>query len=303
MRFEPIVHAQDPRIADYRNVRERDLLERQRVLLAEGTVVVRVLLRQGRYRIRSLLLEERRVDMLAADLALLPSDVPIYVAPQRVFDAIVGLPMHRGVLAAADVGEPVDPGLLLSGPGPSTVLVLEGINNHDNVGGIFRNAKAFGVDAVLLDQSTCSPLYRKAIRVSVGATLLVPFARVEGGILGRLRASGYTTMALTPAVDALDLRGIREVPERLAVLVGAEGDGLRRETLEGAELRVRIAMAPGFDSLNVATAAGIALFALSGASKQRPGLSAPQPSGPALQIVEAVQVSQGREQPRPDSDH
>ena len=261
MQLCPIDDLDDPRLADYRTVREADLLGRRGAFLAEGEVVLRVLLSRGRYPVRSLFLTDNRVTSLAPLLASLPDDVPVYVTSQGLMNEVVGFNIHRGILAAGERGAPLDPEALVAGlgPGPRRVVVLEGVVNHDNVGGIFRNCAAFGVDAVLLDPVSCDPLYRKAIRVSVGASVAVPFARVEGPAIGLLRRHGYTVLALTPAADAPALGGLGALPERVALLLGAEGPGLSEASLEGADRRARIPMAPGFDSLNVATTSGIAL--------------------------------------------
>jgi tRNA G18 (ribose-2'-O)-methylase SpoU len=177
-------------------------------------------------------------------------------------DAIVGFPIHRGMLAHGS--RPPDSGagpLLASLPAQAVVLALFGIANHDNMGGLFRNAAAFGVDAVLLDANCCDPLYRKAIRVSVGAALKVPFARLTEGedALGLLEAAGFAALALSPAgtepVSALSR------PRRAAVLLGAEGPGLPPELLTRART-LRIPMADGWDSLNVAAASAIVLHQL-----------------------------------------
>jgi tRNA G18 (ribose-2'-O)-methylase SpoU len=259
----PVSRLDDPRLDDYRDVREADRLGRLGIFLAEGEVVLRVLLARGRFRVRSLLLAEPRAAALAPLLASLPGDTPVYTAPQPLMDGVVGFPIHRGVLAAGEVGGAVDPLALLAslGPGPRRVVALEGVVNHDNVGGIFRNCAAFGVDAVLLDAVSCDPLYRKAIRVSVGASLFVPFARC-GGVepqIAALRGAGFSILALTPSPEAPALGDLGPLPERAALLLGAEGPGLSELALTGADRRVRIPMAPGFDSLNVATTSGIAL--------------------------------------------
>ena len=167
----------DPRIAAYLDVRERDLRGHDGCFLAEGDVVVATALAHGRP-LRSILISARRVAASAALLAQVPAEVPIYVASQEVMDAVVGFPIHRGLLAVGERGRDRTPAELVAGLGPrATVLVVVGVTNHDNLGGLFRNAAAFGVDAVLLDAATCDPLYRKALRVSVGGTLVVPFAR------------------------------------------------------------------------------------------------------------------------------
>ncbi|MCU0655476.1 MAG: RNA methyltransferase [Polyangiaceae bacterium] len=257
----PVDRLDDPRIADYRAIREADLIGRRGLFLAEGEVVLRVLFTRSVFRIRSVFLAEGRVAAMRPLLEGLDEGTPVYVAPQGVMDGVVGFPIHRGLLAAGERGEPqgAEPLLAGLGPGPRRVVALEGVVNHDNVGGIFRNCAAFGADAVLLDATSCDPLYRKAIRVSVGATLVVPFARWSGSMAGLLRRHGFSVLALTPATDAPTLRELGALPDRVALLLGAEGPGLSRESQAEAEHRVRIPMAPGFDSLNVATTSGIAL--------------------------------------------
>ncbi len=175
----------DPRLDDYRNVRDRDLRRERDLFLAEGDVVVRVLAERGRYPIRSVLLSERRLAPLADVVERLPAGTPVFVAPQDLLEEVVGFRLHRGVLAAG--GRTPVPGpeaLLASLPaGPCRVVALEGLTNTDNVGAVFRNAAAFGAAAVLLDDRCCDPLYRKAVRVGAGAPLVIPFSR--GGGAGR----------------------------------------------------------------------------------------------------------------------
>lgn len=234
------------------------------MFLAEGEVVVRLLLTQSRFRAASLLLEERRVAALEDVLAKLPYDLPVYVAKQAVMNEIAGFPIHRGILAAGLRGDEASPDELLARiEGPALVVALEGLTNHDNVGGIFRNAAAFGAKAVLLDEASCDPLYRKSIRVSVGAALRVPFARASSSqsMLDALKAHGFRTIALTPRRDAVELSSLRP-PPRSALLLGAEGPGLCEATLERADLRVRIDIEPDFDSLNVAATSAVALYAM-----------------------------------------
>jgi tRNA G18 (ribose-2'-O)-methylase SpoU len=252
----------DPRIEPYRAVRERDLAGRQGQFVAEGEVVLRVLLTRSRFPVESVLVSEKRLSALSELLGLVPESVPAYVAPQAVMSAIAGFPIHRGVLAIGRRGEGMPAARLLRDLGPrATVLGLIGLTNHDNVGGIFRNAAAFGADAVLLDHTSCDPLYRKAIRVSVGGSLIVPFARAASGmeLVEELSAADFDGVALSPSgaepLSAYQRRG------RTALLLGTEGPGLPKEVMRRART-VRIPMAPGFDSLNVATASGIALHHL-----------------------------------------
>ena len=258
----PITAPDDPRIEPYRAVRERDLVGREHRFIAEGEVVLRVLLRQSRFAVESLLLAENRVAGLGDALASLPPEVSVYTANRAVMDSIVGFPIHRGVLAVARRAPmPSVEALLAKLPEKALVVGLVGLANHDNVGGIFRNAAAFGAEAVLLDRETCDPLYRKAIRVSVGGALIVPFTRIASAqaMVEALRGAGFDVISLSPSGREL-LSQVRLSP-RTALLLGAEGPGLPAEVL-GRTRSVSIPMSGGFDSLNVATTSGIALHHL-----------------------------------------
>jgi tRNA G18 (ribose-2'-O)-methylase SpoU len=266
----PIHDPGDPRVEPYRTVRERDLVGRQERFIAESEVVLRVLLTRSRFGVESLLLAENRIEVLADLLARIPDATPVYVAGRPVMDAIVGFPIHRGVLAVGRRSPVPDaPDLLRTLPEHGVVVGLVGLTNHDNVGGIFRNAAAFGAAAVLIDGATCDPLYRKAIRVSVGGSLIVPFAQAVSGpaMLDALAAEGYAALALSPA-GAETLNSV-ERPRRCVLLLGAEGPGLPDFILARTRT-VRIPMAAGFDSLNVATASGVALHHLT-AARDRAG--------------------------------
>ncbi len=257
-----ISDSEDPRIKPYRAVRERDLVGRQHRFVAEGEVVLRVLLKQSRFMAESLLLAENRVESLSDVLEGLPPEVPVYTAGRTVMDAIVGFPIHRGVLALARRAPlpPVEE--FLSGlPEKALVVGLVGLSNHDNVGGIFRNAAAFGAQAVLLDEETCDPLYRKAVRVSVGGALIVPFTRAPSAeaMVQALQAASFDVISLSPSGREI-LSDIRPSP-RTALLLGAEGPGLPADLLARTR-SVSIPMSGGFDSLNVATTSGIALHHL-----------------------------------------
>jgi tRNA G18 (ribose-2'-O)-methylase SpoU len=258
----PIDDPADPRIAAYRAIRERDLVGREGLFIAEGEVVVRVLLERSLHPPVSLLVAEKRVPAIAGMTAGLSAEVPVFSASQAVMDQVAGFPMHRGILAIGRFAPLRGAETLLYSAGPrATVVVLFGIANHDNMGGIFRNAAAFGASAVILDSDCCDPFYRKAIRVSVGAALTIPFARLQRGedALALLSAHGFAALALTPGGDAT-LSDV-ERPERVAVLFGTEGDGLPAAVLARART-VRIPMAGELDSLNVATASGIVLHHL-----------------------------------------
>jgi tRNA G18 (ribose-2'-O)-methylase SpoU len=191
-----------------------------------------------------------------------PADVPIYVARREVLDRIAGFPMHRGVLAIGLRGDAPSTSEILDRLGEAaTLVVCIGIANHDNIGAIFRNAAAFGVDAVLIDRSCCDPLYRKAIRVSVGAALKVPFSTFDDvdALINLLAGRQFRQFALTPAGES-DIRSAKRTP-RTAIYLGAEGPGLPNDLI-GRLVGTRISMAAGFDSLNVAAASAVALHCL-----------------------------------------
>ena len=242
-------------------VRERDLVGREGLFIAEGRVVLEKAVRAIPEGLVSVLVAEHRLQSLADVLAELPVGTPVYAAAQAAMDAVVGFPIHRGVLAVGRKPRREAEALLASLPERALVVGLVGIANHDNMGGILRNAAAFGVDAVLIDDTCCDPFYRKAIRVSVGGALTVPIARTQSGdaMVGLLRAGGFETLALTPAGQA-ELDDIFPAG-RIAALFGAEGPGLPAAILERVS-GVRIAMSGGFDSLNVATTSGIVLHRL-----------------------------------------
>ncbi|CAO4163055.1 TrmH family RNA methyltransferase [Methylorubrum populi] len=260
--------AGDPRLSAYRDVRERDLVGRQGRFIVEGEVTLRMLLSPGaRFAVESVLLAPERWPGLSDLLG--GAGPPVYLASKPVMSAIAGFPIHRGVLAVGLRGaEPGPEALIPPAPAPALLLGLVGLTNHDNVGGLFRNAAAFGADAVLLDAEACDPLYRKAIRVSAGAALTVPFARAASGaaLLDLAERHALTPLALTPGGD--ETLGALEPPARALLLLGTEGPGLPNALMARAR-RVRIAMAPGFDSLNVATAGAIALHHLAASRSAR----------------------------------
>lgn len=260
--FRVITDPDDPAVAPFRAIKERDLVGREGLFIAEGETVLRAFVRDAPERVVSLLIDPKRRDKLADVFEGLPDETPVHFADQAVVDAIAGFHLHRGVLAVGRKPSPIDARDLLAGlPERAIVLVLCGIANHDNMGGVYRNAAAFGVDAVLLDADCCDPLYRKAIRVSVGAALSVPTARLARGedIAALLAAAGFEGLALSPAASEI-LARIKPAP-RTAVLLGAEGPGLASDLMARARA-VGIPMAKGFDSLNVATTSGIVLHHL-----------------------------------------
>jgi tRNA G18 (ribose-2'-O)-methylase SpoU len=238
-----ITDPDDPRLEPYRAIRERDLVGRQGRFIAEGEVVLRLLLARSRFRLDSVLMSERRVAG-SPDLAdTIPKDVPLYAAADAVIEAIAGFAVHRGILAVGLRGESLTPEAILTDLPPRALVAIGiGLANH----------------AMLLDASSCDPLYRKAIRVSVGAALVVPFSRqgTAEDILVALETAGFSAFALSPSGS----RALGDIkpPERAALVLGAEGPGLPQELL-ARMTTLRIPMAPDFDSLNVATSSGIAL--------------------------------------------
>ena len=258
----PIDDPDDPRIAAYRQVRERDLVGREGRFIAEGEVVLRTLVSSPLVRPLSLLVASHRLERMAAITAAAPAGVPVYVAAQPVLDAIAGFHLHRGLLGLGERLDPPDAKTLIGAlPDKALVVALFGIGNHDNMGGVFRNAAAFGAGAVLIDPTCCDPLYRKAIRVSVGAALRMPFARLQPGedAVALLESAGFEVLSLSPA-GSIPLASLSP-PPRAAILLGAEGPGLPADIL-ARTTTVAIPMARGFDSLNVATTSGIVLHHL-----------------------------------------
>ncbi len=250
----------DPRVAAFRDIRERDLTGREGLFIAEGEVVIRTLLApESLCRARSLLIAANRVEAQAALIAA-AGQTPVYAASQGVMDAIAGFPLHRGLLALGE--KPVERTVadVLAGlPEDCVVLACAGIGNHDNMGGLFRNAAAFGAAAVLRDERCCDPFYRKAIRVSVGAVLRTPSAAPASlaQLIAALQAERFEVIALSPGASE-PLAGLAG-GGRKAVLVGSEGPGLPADIMRSLRT-VGIPMAGGFDSLNVAVTSALALY-------------------------------------------
>lgn len=263
---ETVEDPEDPRLTDYREIRDADRRRQTGTFIAEGRQVVLRLLDAGRYRARSALVTPPALESLGA--ALTAAEVPTYLVRQDIVKAIVGIEFHHGCLAVGERGPEQTPQAILAETRRETVVVLEDLGDASNVGAIFRNALAFGVGAIFLSPGTADPLYRKAIRVSAGAAVALPFARLAEWPrdLQHVRDAGYTVLALTPrpeAVDICTLGTTRPRPARVALLLGTEGRGLSADALAAADLQVRIPMAPQMDSLNVATAGAVALHWLS----------------------------------------
>jgi tRNA G18 (ribose-2'-O)-methylase SpoU len=262
MRPVRIDDPEDPRLADYRGVRDPEWLRRRGVFVAEGRVAVGILLEAREARTRSVLLTEAALAGMPDALARLPDDTPVYLVTPAVLLATSGVSFHQGCVAVGEVVRVATTDEVLAAA--RRVVVLEDVTNPDNVGGVFRNAHAFGADAVLLTPRCASPLYRKAIRTSLGATLRLPFAVLHDWPrdLERLRAAGFTRIALTPGEGARDLAEVGAclgLPPRVALLVGHEYEGLSPAALAGADLLLRIPMARPVDSINLAAASAIAL--------------------------------------------
>lgn len=262
------IASNDPRLQDYAhltdaNVREDEFSGRSGRFIAEGELVVRALLASG-YKTRSLLVAQGKLESLADALDHLPEATPIFVGSHQELQTLAGFPFHRGVLASGERPAP-HPWRPLA-HSASALIILERLANIDNVGAAFRIAAALAPPgaAVLLTPGCCDPLYRKSLRVSMGHALRVPFARIEPwpDSLPDLAAMGYTTLALTPAPDARDIRGLSAAAPRPALLMGSEGPGLSDAAMRGAMVRARIGMNPGVDSLNVSVALAVALHEL-----------------------------------------
>ncbi len=259
-----VVDREDPAVRLYRGVSDPELLTKYDLFVAEGRAVVRRILREPRFRVRSLLVSETACRALREDLDGLPEDTPILIAGVDLVREVTGYHLHRGCLALVERPPSRSLGDVLATR--KTIAVLEAVGDADNVGGVFRNAAAFGA-GVVLSPTCCDPWYRKAVRTSMGSVLRVPFARAEPwpAAIEDIRAAGFVVAALTPRNGAEPLRqfAARQRPERIALVIGAEGAGLSPEVESVADARVKIEMNTGIDSLNLSVAAGIALYALS----------------------------------------
>jgi len=251
----------DPRLADYRDLRDVELrkhLEAEHGLfLAEGEKVVRRAVEAG-FSARSFLMAPRWLEGLADVLDR--SDAPCFVVSEDLAEEVTGFHVHRGALASLE--RSVLPTVAEVLESARTVVVLEDVVDHTNVGAIFRSAAALGVDAIVLSPRCADPLYRRSIKVAMGAVFSVPYARMEGWYDGvaELSKAGFTTVALTPAADAVAIEDAVRGLDRVALLTGSEGPGLSRRWLETADRRAVIPMAAGIDSLNVAAATAVACY-------------------------------------------
>jgi len=265
-----VTDVDDPRLADFRDLtradRRPDRPGGKGLVIAEGVVVVRRLLASA-YPLRAVLGIERRIEELAGDLA--SESAPVYSTTAELMAQVVGFHLNRGVLAVADRVTAFTAERAAERAG--TLAVLEGVNDHENLGALFRNAAAFGVDGVLLGPGCGDPLYRRSVRVSMGHVLAVPFAPMPEpwpAGLKWLRDQGFRVLALTPGGPST-LRDELGGAGRVAVLLGSEGHGLTEEAMAAADAAVRIPMAPGVDSLNVATAGAVAFYELGTFSRRQ----------------------------------
>lgn len=256
---ERIDDATDPRLVDYRELRDisaRRAIEGDEFFIAEGPVAIERLIASG-HRIRSIVVSERKHERLRHLLD--PLDAPTYIVDRDVLHDIVGFDLHRGAIAAAD-RRPL-PTLSDLATRCTRLAVLEGLNDPENLGAIARSARAFGIDGLVLDPTCIDPYTRRTVRVSMGEILFLPCCRVAtdewAAALSTLHAASFETWALTPAVDSADIWSLTP-PERLALVLGAEGPGLTERTTRAASHRVRVPIDPDVDSLNVGAAAAVA---------------------------------------------
>ena len=258
-----ITSLRDQRVAEYAHVGEPGWLRQRGLFVAEGRLVVRRLFEAHRFNVRSVLIT--RVAYAALEDILDPTRCPIYVCEQDWMNQLAGFNFHRGCLALGERPAAIDP--VSRFQTARCLLGLEGVGNPDNVGGLFRVAAAFSVDGILLDRTSGDPLYRKAIRTSMGAAFKVPFAQTEEWLdtLAGIRSSESDVVALTPdgsATSLTDYLNDRSPDRRIILMLGAEGAGLSRPAIDTATHRVKIPVADEVDSLNVVVAAGIALAAV-----------------------------------------
>ncbi|QEE09554.1 RNA methyltransferase [Bartonella kosoyi] len=259
LNITPIDETNDPRLRDYHNIREKDLVGRQQQFIAEGKITLSALLHSKEFSPLSLLILAKRLPGLLPLLEKTQPRCPIYCVSQKVMDDITGFHVHRGVLG---IGKrktlPSLQSFLQNLPEKALILVLCGISNHDNMGSIFRNAAAFASHGIIVDKTSCDPLYRKSIRVSAGAALKVPYTQNANinDIIASLNDENFHLYALSPSASHT-LKQANKT-KRIALIFGTEGDGLPPHILQQSQA-LRIPMTDGFDSLNVATASGIAL--------------------------------------------
>jgi tRNA G18 (ribose-2'-O)-methylase SpoU len=259
---------EDPRLHDYTGLTDVDLRRRREpaegLFIAEGEKVIRRARLAG-YRMRSMLLSAKWLDIMRDVIDEVPA--PVYAVTPDLAERVTGYHVHRGALASMTRKPLPAADELLDTVGAHRVAVLEAVNDHTNIGAIFRSAAALGMDAVLLSPDCADPLYRRSVKVSMGAVFSVPYARLDRwpGGAETLRDAGFRVLALTPSEKAAPLGEIASAlapDDRCALLLGAEGDGLSTRALRAADEWVRIPMSHGIDSLNVGAAAAVAFYAL-----------------------------------------
>jgi tRNA G18 (ribose-2'-O)-methylase SpoU len=261
-----VADAADPRLDHYRSLNDqafRRHYEGDELFIVEGFVAIDRLIESG-HRIRSVLLAPSRVERFAHHEATLSHQhVPVFVAERRIIADVVGFDLHRGVIACAERRPSVSVDDVLDGA--SRIAVLEGLNDNENLGAIARAARAFGIGGVLIDPTCTDPYSRRTVRVSMGEVLTLPIARATAdewpGVLADVHSAGFEVWAMTPAPTADDLWDL-DVPDRLAVLLGAEGPGLTAAALAAANRQVRIPISTDVDSLNVGQAAAVTFAAI-----------------------------------------
>jgi len=282
-RFTPIHDPNDPRIEPYRNQKDAwlkashnpnatDQPPKDPLFISEGSLVLEHHINSP-YPLHSVLIADTKLKAHSDLLSKIPADVPIFAASREILDEITGYPIHRGLLAAGfrppQSEESHFDDLLKSA---RALVILEDLANHDNLGSVFRSTAALcgaGVP-VLLSPKCCDPLYRKALRVSMGHALTIPFTYLPKekdwpAIVTTLNAAGFTTLAMTPASDALDIDEYiqnRPPDQKIVILLGAEGPGLTKQAIDASDLRIKIPLASSADSLNISVAAAVALHRL-----------------------------------------
>jgi len=256
--------ASDPRLADYVSLTDvhlrRSLEAAQGLFIAEGEKVITRAIAAG-YPVRSFLVAADKLATIADAAAA--SAAPLYVLPPQAAEQLTGYRVHRGALASMQ-RLPLPP-IADVLAGARRIVVLEDIVDHTNVGAVFRCVAALGFDGVVLAPRCADPLYRRAVKVSMGAVLAVPYARLDDwrGGLAEVRAAGFRLLALTPDPAAIPIGAVAPEPgDKIALLIGGEGDGLSERWLAAADQALRIPMSRGIDSLNVAAAAAIACYLL-----------------------------------------
>ena len=253
----------DPRLDDIRDLKHSD--KEKNLVFAEGPLVAGRLV-ESRFPVRAVFGFGGRLESFMADYGeeLSRRGIPVYEITRQIMGEVAGYDMHRGLLVSADKPEPLTVSEVLEGA--RTLVILEGVGDHENIGSIFRNAAGMGVDGVLFGAATADPLYRRSVRVSMGHVLRTPFAHLDGTTttwqrsLNELKDAGWWLVSLTPADDAVLLHEAVAGHDKIAFLVGGEGPGLTRHAMAATHVRAKIPMAPGTDSLNVATSAAIAFY-------------------------------------------